>query len=362
MPDDFGSFTTAEIKGLAQDLLIPDLAGASPTERFVRQASELVALRLAAGEDKGISIILRSDALESDVEGRSCKRYPYLRNGQDAISRKIFVSNAMLGLAYAVATDDEASDEMAAVQEAGLGDLPALVIDWRGDAPRATLYCTGINNPEDIQDVYLTEADITPEDLKAGLDDFYTKRLRTPSLIVQGHSARIWGSPAKGWPAERPEERIQGVLMSFLFARYSRFEIRAEVVTEDGRLDLKIFAKLHDAKGDKIVKNIWVLELKALTDRTSNGGSVSASLVDEALQKGLIQAISYKEADHINQAALCCFDMRAQDEGDSKVFSKIAQEANDNEVHLWRWFLYRSAEASRDARHVARSSPRTAEA
>lgn len=357
MPDDFGSFTATEIENLAQDVQLPELAGVSPTDRFVRQISELVALRLAAGEDKGISIILRSDALESDIAGQNCERFPYLRNGQDPISQKIFVSNAMLGLAYAVPSANDVGDEMETVQKAGLGSLPALIIDWRGDTPRATLYCTGIDNPEDIQDVYLTEADITPEDLRAGLDDFYTKRLRTPSLIVQGHSMRIWGTPsARGWPAEKPEERIQGVLMNFLFARYSRFEIRAEAMTEDGRLDIKIFAKLHDTKGDKIVKNVWVLELKALTDKTSTGETVGAAIVEEALQKGLTQAISYREADHINQAALCCFDMRASDYGDQVVFTNIAQEANDNEVHLWRWYLYRSAEASRDAKRDARVS------
>jgi hypothetical protein len=353
MPEDFGTFTEAEIAGLAQDLQIPELAGVSPTERFVRQISELVALRLVAGETEGVSIILRSDALESDIEGRNCERFPYLRNGKDAISSKIFISNAMLGLAYAVSIEG-ANDEMEAVQIAGLGSLPALLIDWRGDTPRATLYCSGVSNPEDIQDVYLTETDITPEDLKAGLDEFYTKRLRTPSLVVQGHSMRIWGTPSQGLPAERPEERIQGVLMSFLFARYSRFDVRAEVVTEDGRLDIKIFAKLFDSKGDKIVKNVWVLELKALTDRTSTGGVVGAKVVDEALQKGLTQAISYKDADHINQAALCCFDMRASDVGDAAVFSQIVQEANDNEIHLWRWYLYRSAEASRDAKRANR--------
>lgn len=362
MPEEFGSFTAAEIKGLAQDVRIPGGAGAPPTERFVRQISELVAIRFAAGESKGISIILRSESLESDVEGRNCERFPYLRNGQDAISRKIFVSNTVLGLAYAISQDDDTSDEVAAVQKAGLGKLPALIIDWRGDAPRATLFSSGVDDPSDVQDVYLFETDITPEDLKTGLDEFYAKRLRTPSLVVQGHSVRIWGAPAKGLPADGPEGRIQGVLMNFLFARYSRFEVRAEVITEDGRLDIKIFAKLQDAQGDKIVKNVWVLELKALTDKTSTGGTVASSVVDEALQKGLTQAISYKESDHINQAALCCFDMRATDLGDQVVFNTIAQEANDNEVHLWRWYLYRSSEASRAAKRADRIAASSAEA
>jgi hypothetical protein len=354
MPDALGSFTQADVAGLAHDVQIPENAGISPTQRFLRYISDLVKVRLQAGEASGVSIILRSDALESDVEGRECTRHPYLRTGQDALSQKVFVSNAVLGLAYAIPID-EADDEMLAVQKAGLGKLPALVIDWRGDVPRAALYGSGIDHPDDVQEVYLTESDITPSDLKAGLDAFYQKRLRTPHLVVQGHSIRIWGEkPSLGWPADRPEERIQGVLMNHLQARYTRFDIRAETPNDDGRLDLKISAKLYDLAGAKIVKNVWVLELKALTDRTVTGNPVPKATVEEAVVKGLTQAISYKDVDHINQAALCCFDMRATDEGDDPVFVSIAEEANDNEIHLWRWFLFRGSGAGRDAKRTAR--------
>jgi len=354
MPDALGSFTQADIAGLAHDVQIPENAGASPTQRFVRYISDLVKMRLEAGEASGVSIILRSDALESDVEGRNCTRHPYLRTGQDALSQKVFISNAVLGLAYAIPID-VADDEMLAVQKAGLGKLPALIIDWRGDIPRAALYGSGVDHPDDVQDVYLTESDISPADLKAGLDEFYKKRLRTPSLVVQGHSIRIWGEkPSLGWPADRPEERIQGVLMNHLQARYTRFDIRAETANDDGRLDLKISAKLYDGTGEKIIKNVWVLELKALTDRTVNGNPVPKATVEEAILKGLTQAISYKDADHINQAALCCFDMRATDDGDDAAFSAVVEEANDNDIHLWRWFLYRGSAPNRDAKRKAR--------
>lgn len=360
MAEDLGNFTPEEIARLAQDVQIPERAGATPTERFVKQVSELVTLRIAAGESAGVSIFLRSDALESDIEGHTWERLPFLRNGYDPVSSKVLLSNAALGVAYAVGVDGFAEDGFAGVKALGLGKLPALIVDWRGPTPKASLYSSGVDHPEDVQDVYLVQADISAEDLKAGLDEFYAKRLRTPSLVVQGHSQRIWGDPAKGWPADRPEERIQGVLMTYLSARYSRFEIRAEVVNEEGRLDLLIFAKLKDGIGDKIVKKLWILELKALTDRTVSGGTVPADHVPAAIEKGLTQAISYREAEHVNQAALCCFDMRAEDLGDSAVFAHVATEANDNEVHLWRWFLYRSSESSRDANRAARRGVRSA--
>lgn len=354
MSDYTGNFTQDEIAQVALEVRIPEEAGVSPTQRFVKQVSNLVALRIAAGETKGVTIFLQSDALESDVEGRSWQRFPYLRGGNDPVSCKILLSNAALGTAYAV-TNDTVEDQVAGVLAAGLGALPAMVVDWRGEVPKAMLYGLGVANPDDVQDVYIIEAEITADDLKAGLDEFYKKRLRTPSLVVQGHSMRIWASPSsKGWPADRPEERIQGVLLSYLYARYSRYEIRAEVDNQEGRLDLLIFAKMHDTKGAKIVKKLWILELKALTDRTSTGASVSEAVTREAIEKGLTQAISYRDVEHVNHAAVCCFDMRTDDLDDAAVFSHVQQEANDNDVHLWRWFMYRSAEASRDAARAER--------
>jgi hypothetical protein len=137
--------------------------------------------------------------------------------------------------------------------------------------------------------------------------------------------------------------------------------VRAEVVNEDGRLDLLIFAKLRDPTGAKIVKKVWVLELKALVDRSSSGKTLGPSLTDDAIQKGLTQAVTYLESEHVNQAALCCFDMRATDLGDAAVFSHVQTEANDNKINLWRWFLHRSSDDARNAKRSTRLAAKSAE-
>tara|TARA_R110000787_G_scaffold168191_1_gene281064 strand:- start:139 stop:591 length:453 start_codon:yes stop_codon:yes gene_type:complete len=148
--------------------------------------------------------------------------------------------------------------------------------------------------------------------------------------------------------------------MTHLLGRWPRLGVRAEVINEDGRLDLEVFAKLKDAVGEKVVKILWILELKALPEFGSTGTKVYGTTINAALNKGLGQALAYREAQHANQIALCCFDMRAEDVEDAEVFKKIATEANDNDVRLWRWYLYRSAEKAREAKRAANKASKAA--
>jgi len=98
--------------------------------------------------------------------------------------------------------------------------------------------------------------------------------------------------------------------------------------------------------------NEWVLELKALCDKTSTTGNpVPESNIREAVEGGLEQAIGYKTSLHAVNAALCCFDMRATDEGDEKCFEHVANAAAAESVPLWRWYLYRSTKHSRAAKN-----------
>jgi hypothetical protein len=360
MPEDIGDFTQDEIAAVAQAVGLPEGAGTGPVERFVKQVSELVSVRLAAGEAEGITVFLNSDAIDSDAEGRGWLRVPFLRSGNDPVSCRILLSNVALGAAYVVDQDTPSADEIEAIRKAGLGGLPAVVVDWRGETPRAMLYGSGVDDLGDVVDVQLFEEKISVEEMKAALDDFYDRRLRTPYLVTQGSSSRIWNDPKKGWPVESPERAIQGVLMTHLLGRWPRLFVRAEVINEDGRLDLEVFAKLKDAAGENVVKILWILELKALADRGSTGSKIYDAAIIAAINKGLGQALAYREAQHGNQIALCCFDMRANDVEDAEVFKEIAKEANDNDVRLWRWYLYRSTEDAREAKRAAKKAAKAA--
>jgi hypothetical protein len=321
-------------------------AGASASERFVRTVTALVERRHEAGEAAGFSVFLRSQAVNDDVKDRETVPLPFVCNGNDPISQRVVIADTLLGRAYTLSiTADPHVFE--ALEAHGLGKHPALVVDWRGDSPKAMFWPRGVAGGDPVE-LYLADHEITPEEMKAILDDFYTARLRTPQTITEGHGQRVWEDSSRGWPADRPEEQIQGILIAFLRGRL-RHDIRPELPNAEGRLDVQISARLHDGNGARIVKKIWILELKALTDKTATGGDVPAGTVLSGLRKGVNQAYSYREAEHANRAALCCFDMRKDDLGDGAVFGPILKEANDNSVHLWRWFLFRSSHTARVA-------------
>lgn len=341
-----GGVDPSQIAEIAQAILPSEEAGASATERFVRTVTTLVERRHGLGETAGFSVFLRSQAVNDDVKDREKVALPLVRNGNDPISQRVVISDALLGRAYSLAITLD-NNFLDALEAHDLGNHPALVVDWRGDSPKAIFWPRGVAGGDPVE-IYLSDHEVTPEEMKAILDDFYKARLRTPQTITEGHGQRVWEKPAQGWPAERPEEQIQGILIAFLRGRL-RHDVRPEQPNAEGRLDVQISARLHDANGDRIVKKIWILELKALVDKTTSGADVPAGSAVAGLQKGVTQAYSYREAEHANRAALCCYDMRNSDLGDEIVFEPILKQANDNVVHLWRWFLHRSSQAARIA-------------
>ena len=191
--------------------------------------------------------------------------------------------------------------------------------------------------------------------MKATLATFYETVLRTPSAITQGNGARIWNDASKGIPEPRPEERIQGRLLDTLKGSYPKHTWRAEPVTEDGRADIVATRKVT-AEGRPATITEWVLELKALADMTSTGKPVAASVVAGAIESAVEQAIAYRCNHNAERAAACYFDMRREDVGDDECFSKIVEIARDENIPLWRWYLYRRMSAARADRGYLKSS------
>ncbi|MNQ66309.1 hypothetical protein D3C85_807990 [compost metagenome] len=345
---DFGGIDVSQIEVVAKEVGASPEAGSSPIERFAGRVAQLVEGRFEKGEAKGVSVFLRSLAIKDDVKDRKTKPIPMLGNGEDAISQQVLISNTALTHAHAL---EIVPDEhiFSTLEAHGLDGLPAFIVDWRGDKPKAMFFRSGVSNPEDVELVYLSSHEITATELKEILDQFYDQRMRTPQRISEGHGQKVWEKAASGWPAEKPEERIQGKLITFLRGKIHPLETGPEIPNADGRLDISIYAKLTDLNGQRVVKKIWVIELKALTDKTTAGDPVPASSVKEALEKGLRQAISYKDAIHANRAALCCYDMRKQNLTDDEVFASIRDDAAAQEVHLWRWYLHRSSDSWRKA-------------
>ena len=354
MAEEFGGVTLAEIEATAQQMPFPDNAGATPSERFLIKVSALVRVRSQQGDRGGVAVFLRSESLSSDAEGCSGVFHPVLAIGNDPISNKVWLSNATLGGAYALNVEcNDPGVIFKQVQSAGFGKLPALIIDWRGAVPAGQFYARGLNDLDEVQEVLLFYSEITREDLKACLDRAHQTALETPHRASEGHAEKLWNDASKGWPAHRPEERIQAKLINHLRARYTAHVVRAERKNEDGITDLMILAHTTDVANKKIVINEWILELKALTHCTETGNPVSASDIRQRVEDGLVQSVSYKKQEHARNAALCCYDMRLDDEGDEACFSRIRETAEHQGIELWRWFLHRTTKGMRTEKHSA---------
>lgn len=352
MADYLGGMTLAEIESASREQPFPDHAGATPAERFVLKVSALVRIRHQKGEKGGIAIFLQSDALQSDAKDCDGAFFPLLANANDPINERVWLSNATLGAAYALNLN--CSNQAAAFEDvvrAGFATLPALVIDLRGNIPIGRFYPRGLGNPDHDQDVLITYNRISEADMKACLDKAYATALATPQRATEGHAEKLWTDATKGWPAHRPEERIQAKLINQLRGRYTNHVVRSERKNDDGISDLLVFERTFDAAGNKVVINEWLLELKALTEKTETGNPIGKTEIKRRISDGLIQAISYRDSEHVLHAALCCYDMRGSDEGDQECFAEVGEHAAGESVLLWRWYLFRDSKAIRADQH-----------
>lgn len=350
-PPNLGGVAPEEIEHTAQLIGAPTIAGASLTTRFFRRVSALVATRAGFGESGQYTVFLRSEALQDDAKRCSSSEVPLLANGADPVGDRVWLSTASLSTSFELQLQwSDAGSLFKALRDASFGDIPAIVVDWRTGVPMGRLYRSGLNNHEDFEEVYFDKAPITRSKMKEVLDKFYERSLRNPSASSEGHAKRVWKESAKGIPESRPEEIIQGRLLDALKAAFAMHDLRAEPVTDDGRADIVVWKKSITSGGLPAVINEWVLELKALADRTTTGNIVAPSSVTEAIQSGLEQAVGYKTKLNALHAALCCYDMRKSDCGDEVTFSYIKDDAEVHDIPLWRWFLFRTMAASRGAR------------
>lgn len=355
-----GGVTAEEIAAIATINELPPEAGASLDSRFCLDIAKLVSARMAAGDNGGFTVFLRSEALADDAARHPGTHVPMLRLANDCVVGGIWLTTVGLRSSHKLNLDiDTQGQFFAAVTTAGYGTLPTVVVDWRGPAPVGHLYRRGLTHDDDVYQVNFTDLPIGEGELKAAIDRFYEGSLRTPALTTEGHAKRIWGpetgDAAKGIPSPRPEETIQGRLLDVLKGCFPGRRWRAEPVTDDGRADI-VGARHTSLDGRRASIIEWVLELKALTDMTSTGKGISASAAAGAIESALEQVLAYAVNLNAERAALCFFDLRKEHIEDSECFAEIADQAKDSNIPLWRWFLYRSTKASRAAKCYVKPS------
>lgn len=345
-----GGISSDEIQELLGDeVAIPVNAGASAVSRFVHRIARLVALREAAGECEGFAFFLMSG--RSGEHGELCtgNTHPLLANGNEPILGSVWISTAPVGDARKVnIAASEAGDAFDALRSGPLGELPTVLIDWQTSPPTGSLYPKGVSNAEQMSLIDLTGNEISPAEMKSALDRFYHEALRSPQQMTEAGGHRIWQQASRGVPEENPEKRIQGRVMDALRMQFARHNVRGEHNSKEGRVDILIWSHSSDAAGKPTVRHDWLLELKALKEKTSSGKTDTTS-AKSAVQDGYDQAVRYRTTTAAIEAALCCFDLRKKDTGSKRLFSCIDKDASNSGIHLWRWFLYRSAKDLRSA-------------
>lgn len=345
----FGGVSLDEIGDLAEAEGVPGAAGGSLPTKFARRVSSLISLRCSKGETGSYSLFLLSEDLAESRELCDHIEQPLLEHGNDPVGDQVFIASVALTSAYQLDLDWESIDKLLEViSEKGLGDLPAIVVDWRGERPIGKFYRDGLIERETADAIYFDDVPISADAILEALQNFREK-IKTPSISIEAHGMRIWREAGKGVPESRPEERIQGRLVDALSAVFCNHNVRAETPTEEGRADVAIHKKTLSTSGVTAFVCEWLLELKALCDMTSSGNK-STTNHEQAIEDGLYQAIAYRAKMGALKGALCCFDMRTADDGDDACFQNILDAASENEILLWRGFLYRSAKAARDIR------------
>ena len=348
-PVSLGGVDIQEVEAIAAVVGLPGEAGASLIARFTRRVADLIATRQAKGEHGDFAVFLQSDKVTADAEKCKSVEMPLLSHGADPVSNSVWLSSSNLGKTFRLCLQwSDAGSLYAAIREVGLGAVPALVVDFRGTAPIGRLYRLGLDMTDIFDNISFDNAPLTERQIKEALDRFHAASLRTPLLVVEAHAQRVWRDAGKGVPEPRPEEKIQGRAIESLRGAFPRHDLRGEPVTEDGRADIVISRKSVTKGNLQAVIHEWILELKALTDTTSEGNKSTASIPD-AVRSGLEQAMAYRFRLNALNAAVCCYDMRKNDEGDIACFAHIATDAASANVPLWRWYLFRSAAVSRAA-------------
>ena len=347
-----GGIPETDIEEHYRALGIPSDAGAGRVIRFLRALSDLISQRWAAGEPNDGAVFILAEKVSEVMVGRTGMSKPALVNGNDEISGRVWVVSPRLGNANAVELTWKTGEGFDEIVAGGLGDLPAVAIDFRDQAkgPQALFFPDGCGSLDATLQIHMGEDPINVGHMKGTLDDFYEQNLRTPMTVLAGHGDRIWKKASDGVPHSRPEETIEMLLLRHLKSVYPKHNARAQTPTDDGYLDIAIDYVDRTVHGHPAKRCDWVLELKALADKTANDTKSYAS-VPEAVKKGLLQTIAYSEDQQSIARALCIYDLRDVANEDETCFDEIRSDAVDYKVHLWRWRLLRSAEEGRVQRY-----------
>lgn len=221
---------------------------------------------------------------------------------------------------------------------------PALVYDPSDGKSTLTYYPQGTHTDDGLVEVQLDAGPVTETEILSVIEAVYRAELCTPD---NSGPTKLWQNATKGYPIEDAERTVQQFLRVGLAARFHWCTISAEQSSKLGRTDLEV---VDDRTGEVgSITHYALLELKVLRSFSHSGTEYPATKTDEAVSKGVNQAHTYGGNKNSLLRMLCCFDMRADDIGDTATFAHVQTNAITLCVCLKRWYMYRSSEHMRDA-------------
>lgn len=344
-----GGVTLDEISSMvgAQSTAIDD-AGTDLITRFSRRVVQLLEARSKHEAKSFCAFVLLQTSSTPNIP--NLVHMPMVGMGHNPVTGAIWiVSHSLNQHSWKVECDFKDQSELfSTINTLGLNKSATVIVDWRSGEPKAMILPSGASGEESMP-LHFEDSPISPEVLKSTLDAIYDDNFRTPLVANVTHQRKVWKDSGKGWPQSRPEEVIHGRLENALKRAFPKHGTKSEETTKLGRADLSIFKRVTSPAGHPTIRTDWLLELKALCDHTSKGTKKPANAWSAAVTEGITQIKAYASLIYPIQKALCCFDMREVAHDDEKCFAHVTTEASGLNIHLWRWFLFRSSSAARDA-------------
>ena len=319
--------------------------------RFVFGVAQLLRRRRAEAEARGesdpsdIAVFVLQPRPPESVQG--VQRVPMVDNGLTSVSGRLWFASAAVASAHFIElpgdTDDGRFTYVA--EELGLGEQPTLIYDPRPSSPQLRWYSQGLNQPNNVESKQI-EGDVEPADVFEAIHKLYCECLATPSGLPSG--GNLWQNVRRHHAGDKAEALIQSILKAGLALRFPFCKIWHEQPQLAGRSDLAI--QQWDPMDHAVTTQHAIIELKVLRSYGAQGASISETKTREWISEGVDQAAAYRDEKGYQWSALCCFDMRTQDVGDTVCFNHVQSDALDRDVWLKRWFLYANFRAYRRVR------------
>ena len=318
----------------------------SPRLRFLRNVVKLLKRRRSVKDAKrnSLAVFILSPHPPDLVTER---RIPMLDNGLTEVIGRIWFVNEVVRTGHYIRNiaDDDTRMFDTICTQINLGACPAIIFDPRVNPSEIRFYPNGLADADTCSVHVISSTEISPATIKRVVSKIYQNSFITPAAEVTSASS-VWQNSHHFWPSRTAEAVIHAHLKNGLNIHFCDCDIRHELPSRAGRLDLLI--ERQDPYDHLNITRLAVIELKVLRSFSYSGRETRANAIPRWIAKGVGQVAAYRNEWHARMGFLMCFDMRNVDTGE-QCFSHVLSIARDQSVHLSRWFLYNSSDAYRKA-------------